>query len=702
MQISPNRCSALLLAASFTCAPVPGSLSAQETIDEIIVTADYRARPASEVPSSVTILGAETISEMAVQHFEELIGSLANLNWSGDGHRAKYLQIRGVGELAQYQGAPNPSVGFVVDDIDFSGVGGIATLFDIDRIEVLRGPQGTRYGANALAGLIYMQSTEPGDSFSGRLNVSVGEDDAIGGGLAIGGPIGEGSGYRLSVHHYESNGFRSNPYLGRKDTNGRDETSLRARFNWKAGSNWKFKLTGMLSDVDDGYDAFAIDNSLTVLSDKPGKDAQRSLGASFNIDWDGSSKYKITSVSSVVDSEIDFSFDADWGNDDAWSPVLYDYVSLNDRQRMTLNREVRFISKEAGRIFNGTTDWIFGFYLNKLNEDLATVNQGTYFDPGFNFSDSLDDRLDSDFEAFSTAVFGQLELPISDAGKLAFGVRVERRKVDYNDSSGLDLHPSEDMIGGDFSYTIEFSDSLTAFASLSRGYKAGGFNLGFVPPGRREFAAESMWNAELGVKSKLANGQLELSGSVFYSLRQDQQVETSFQIDPNDPASFVFFTDNAAEGRTAGMEADMRWYPNDAIEIYANVGLLNAEFDLFETPQVSISGRDQAHAPNYTFSMGGVYRHPRGAFARVDFSAKDEFYFDVSHNQKSQSYSLANVRVGYELERWTAQLWLRNAFDERYAVRGFYFGNEPPNFSPALYIRQGDPRQLGLTFDMRF
>jgi outer membrane receptor protein involved in Fe transport len=367
-----------------------------------------------------------------------------------------------------------------------------------------------------------------------------------------------------------------------------------------------------------------------------------------------------------------------------------------------LNREIRFISKDAGRIFDGTTDWLFGLYVNKMSEDLTTINQGNYFDPASNFSDSLDDRRDSDFEAFSTAIFGQLEFPAGETGSLTFGMRIERREVDYGDSSGLDLHPAENMIGGKLSYSLEFSDSLTGFASLSRGYKAGGFNLGIVPAGRREFTQESMWNAELGIKSSLAEDRLALSGSVFYSLRKDQQVETSFQIDPNDPASFVFFTDNAAEGKTIGLEADVRWYPSELLEVYATIGLLNAEFDRFVTPQVNISGRDQAHAPNYTFALGGVYRHASGAFARVDISGKDAFYFDVSHDQRSDPYSVLNARLGYEADRWTAQLWLRNAFDQRYAVRGFYFGDEPPNFVPALYIRQGDPRQLGVTFDMRF
>ena len=689
------------LVALCACLPLDTFSQDSEPVVEIVVTADYRGRPAAEMPASITILDAETISATAVQHFEELIGSLPNLNWSGDGHRAKYLQIRGVGELAQYQGAPNPSVGFVVDDIDFSGIGGIATLFDIDRIEILRGPQGTRYGANALAGLIYIQSTDPGKSFSGRLNLLAGDDNTIGGGIALGGPAGNG-GYRISAHHYESNGFRNNSYLGRKDTNGRDETSLRGRYVWSAGDNWSFKLTGMLIDVADGYDAFAIDNSLTVLSDKPGKDMQKSLGASFNIDWDGSNKFKATSVTSVVDSDIDFSFDADWGNDGAWSPILYNYVSLNDRQRMTLNREMRFISKEAGRIFNKTTDWIIGFYMNKTAEDLVTTNRGDYFDPASNFSDSLDDQLNSDFEAFSTAVFGQLEKAVSESGRLTLGVRAERREVDYRDSGGLDLSPSENMAGGELGYAHEFNDTSTGFATLSRGYKAGGFNLGLVPAGRREFGAESMWNIDIGVKTKSFDDRLHLGGTIFYSVRKNQQVETSFQIDPNDPASFVFFTDNAAEGRTIGLEADIRWYPSETLELHASVGLLNAEFEEFVTPQVSINGRDQAHAPNYTIAIGGVYRHTSGVFARIDFSAKDEFYFDVSHNHVSEPYSLANARLGYEAERWTAQLWVRNIFDEHHAVRGFYFGNEPPNFPPTLYIRQGDPRQAGVSFDMRF
>ena len=675
----------------------------EELVDEITVTGDYRGRIVAEIPSSLTIFEANDIPELAVQHFEELLARIPNVNWSGDGHRARYLQIRGVGELAQYQGAPNPSVGFVIDDIDFSGLGTIATLFDIDRIEVFRGSQGMRYGANALAGLVYMQSADPTDEFMGRLQVTVGGDHARGGGIALGGPIGvNGAGYRVSAHRFESNGFRSNPYLKRKDTNGRNEKSIRSRVKWKSGDAWKFKLTGMLSDADNGYDAFAIDNSLTVLSDRPGKDAQRSLGGALNVEWDASNRFSITSVASIADSEIDFSFDADWGNDDAWAPITYDYVSLNERERKTLTGEIRFISKDAGRIFNDTTDWLLGLYVNDLAENLATINQGDYFDPAFNWADTLDTRFDSDFSAVSGAIFGQLELQMTNANKLIVGTRIERRAVNYADTNGLDLGPKESMVGGHLAYIYRFSGDVTGFINFSRGFKGGGFNLGFVPNGRREYEAETMWNAEIGLKTRLLNDSLYVNAALFYSLRKDQQVETSFQIDPNDPASFVFFTDNAAEGRNFGFETDLSWFPSEAFEIYLNLGLLNATFDEFITPQVDASGREQAHAPSYTFSLGAVYRDNSGWFGRLDVTGKDRFYFDVSHDQVSHPYSVVNARVGYATDRWTAQLWLQNALDEPYQVRGFYFGNEPPLFPPTLYVRQGDPRQFGMTVDLNF
>lgn len=683
---------------------------ANEVVDEIIVSADLRGRTASEIPGSVSVLSAEEISQRSIQHFEELIGSIPNLNWSGDGHRARYFQIRGVGELEQYEGAPNPSVGFLIDDIDFSGIGTIATLFDMQRVEVLRGPQGSRYGANALAGLIYLQSAEPTDTFSGQVRLSAGQDNALAGGAAFGGPLNRSGsvGYRLSAHHYQSDGFHRNAYLGRNDTNGRDETTVRGKLAWNTHNDWSLRLATIFSDIDDGYDAFAIDNSLTMLSDKPGKDAQSSLGSSLKAEWSGSERWRFTSITSGANSNIEFSFDADWGNDDVWAPITYDYTSRSDRKRKSLSQEFRLSSADGGRLFNNSTEWLVGLYALRLTDELVTHDQGEYLDPG-TWSDSVDAQSASRFQSVNAAAFGQLDIDIGDNGWLGFGLRVERRSTDYHDSNSLAIGPDETMAGGNLSYSHTLGDSTVAFVNLSKGYKAGGFNLGYVPDEQqREFGQEGLWNLEAGLKSAWFDGALALNGSVFYSKRRDQQVRTSLQEVAGDPTTFVFFTDNAAEGSALGLEADLRWLPNEAWELYANIGLLRAEFDDFQTLQtgdtemVNLAGRAQPHAPEYTLALGGIYRHDSGVFARLDVYAKDSFYFDVSHNHMSQAYQLANARLGYDAERWSAQLWARNLFDESYAVRGFFFGNEPPFFPNTLYIRQGDPRQLGVTIDWRF
>jgi outer membrane receptor protein involved in Fe transport len=678
--------------------------SVSAPLDEIIVTADFRERPAKELPTSVSVLDAEFIEKAAVQHFEELVNVIPNLNWSGDGHRARYFQIRGIGELEQYQGAPNPSVGFLIDDIDFSGIGTVATLFDVESVEVLRGSQGSRYGANALGGLIYLRSAAPSPERDARVQLTADDDDALSLGIALGGALDDDEKitFRLSAQKHESNGFRNNSYLGRDDTNSRDEAAVRVRLRYQPSATLAANLSILYSDIDNGYDAFALDNSYSMLSDKPGKDAQQSTGASLRLEWSAMDFMTVTSITAVADSNIDFSFDADWGNEDSWTPVTYDYVSINDRKRETVSQELRLASSDAGRIFKGTTDWLVGLYVQDLKDDLLTVNLGDYYDPFYDFADSLDDTFGSNYEATSTALFSQLDRNIGASTRLGFGLRVEHRSTDYVDTTALRAGPSETMWGGELSVSHDHSAALTSFVSLSKGYKAGGFNLGVVPPGRRDFGEEQLWSVEAGIKSSLADDAVLLNASIFYSRRDDQQVRTSFQLVPGDPASFVFFTDNAAKGRTLGVEADLRWYPSESWEIYANIGLLDASFDEFMAPQGDLGGRGQAHAPRYTVAAGALYRNSSGLFARLDATARDEFYFDVSHDQKSKAYELLHARVGYERDSWALSVWARNLFDKNYSVRGFYFGNEPPDFPNTLYTRLGDPRHVGVTIEKRF
>ena len=668
--------------------------------DEMIVTADLLERTAADLPASISVLDAETIDSVALTHFEELTHLVPNLNFAGGSNRPRYFQIRGIGERSQYEGAPNPSVGFLIDDIDFSAIGGVALTWDIEQLEVLRGPQGTRYGANALAGLINVRSAEPTDFWSGKARISLGEDDAQSIGVAIGGPANEQLSFRASAYSYEADGFRNNPFLGRDDTNARDEAELRAKIRWVPNDAWQIDATALYIDVDNGYDAFAIDNSFTTQSDKPGRDAQRSVAGAAKLRWKGADAFDVISLTTAADSDIHFGFDADWGNDPFWSPFTYDFISTRDRSRKTLSQEFRLVSDSDAGLFDNRLQWALGVYALKLSEDLVSIDQGLYVDPLFG-PFAVDTQISSDYEAVNSALFTEAEFQLTDRTRISGGIRFEHRDAEYTDSGGLDLDPSESMVGGHVSVHHALSDRVAGYAILSRGYKAGGFNLGQVPAGRREFDAEYVWNLEAGTTATLADGRIALRAAVFFAQRDDQQVSTSFQINPNDPSSFVFFLDNAADGDDRGLELEANWQLTDGLSAYLNLGLLDTEIDL-DTPQAMLQGRAQAHAPDYTFATGLNWEHASGFFARVDVSGKDAFYFSNSHNERSDSYELMHAKAGYRWDRWQLTAWGRNLTDEEYAVRGFLFGNEPPDFPDTRYVRLGDRRQVGLTLDWAF
>src|SRR5258706_5730713 len=184
------------------------SVGAENSLEEIVVTAGLRSTSVAELPQSVTVIDRDTLRAAGVQHFEDVLGLIPDLNWSAGTSRPRFFQLRGIGEVEQYQGAPNPSVGFLIDDIDFSGVGMPATLFDLDHVEVLRGPQGTAYGANALAGLISVRTRDPGAEFDLHGEATTGDFATRAAGVVLGdGFDGGADGLRVAAQPYRSNGF---------------------------------------------------------------------------------------------------------------------------------------------------------------------------------------------------------------------------------------------------------------------------------------------------------------------------------------------------------------------------------------------------------------------------------------------------------------------------------------------------------------
>ncbi|MGA1731070.1 MAG: TonB-dependent receptor domain-containing protein, partial [Steroidobacteraceae bacterium] len=192
-------------------------------------------------------------------------------------------------------------------------------------------------------------------------------------------------------------------------------------------------------------------------------------------------------------------------------------------------------------------------------------------------------------------------------------------------------------------------------------------------------------------------GGPQVDVSVFHLRREAQQVATSFQLDPQDPLTFVYLTDNSARGRALGLEASLSWSPSEWWQFSAGLSASRSEYLGYRFGERTLDGRDWAHSPRLQYSLAATWRDPRGLHARLDLSGQDDFYYDASHDQRSRPYQLLHLRAGYTSAAWSVEAWVRNLLDERYPVRGFYFGNEPPDFPERLYLRLGDPRQVGVT-----
>jgi len=670
------------------------------SVEEIVVLGDWKEISPDKNDASIVLLGSKEIDNQAVNHFEELSYLVPNLNFAASDSRARYFQIRGIGERSGYQGTPNSSVGFLIDDIDYSGQGGIATTFDLDQVEIHRGPQGSRIGANALAGLIYIRTKGPTKEFESTGRVVLGSYGRKSIGLAIGGPlqISDDITYRLALHKHEEDGFRKNIYLNKSDTSRKDELTSRLKVNWEVDDKTSVKLLFSRVNLNDPADIWTLDGSLNTLSDRPGMDSQKTNSFGLNI-FSKLDDFNFQSLTSSTNTDVTFSYDADWGNLESWHPYVYDYFSQTIRNRETKSQEFRLLSNENLQAANKKIQWVLGISYSEIKETNFKEDDGNYGDPSDPFGPYFSQSSSSSYyQSKNVSLFGSLDYSFTDTLQLSLGLRREDWKANYNDTFEEEFRPSNTMNGGKISL-IKNTENSNLFASIAKGYKQGGFNLGLGLGSSNAnifYNPEYLLNYEVGLNTKSLDSRIRLSAVLFYSDREDQQVLISTQVDPSDPNTFSYLTKNAAEGVNYGFELNVDYEINDSLNIYTRIGLLETDIKNWKS-RPDLEGRDQAHAPRNSYAAGLNWNLNQNFFLRIDTVGKSNFYYSDSHNNKSRSYSLTNLSLGYQLDQLEVSLWMRNAFNRYYSVRGFYFGNEPPNFENTLYERHGDPRHFGLS-----
>ena len=697
--IAPTIVSALV--AVLFSALVSSASLANNVIEEVIVTSDFRDAGLLKTAASITVFDSQTIGQRQARHLEQLLNLAPNVNFSSGASRGRFIQIRGIGERSQFIEPLNPSVGILVDGIDFTGIAGAATTMDIAQVEILRGPQGTLYGANALAGLINLSANQPSKQTQGNLEVSLGDYNTQTVSAAMGGPVNEDMGYRFAVQQHRSDGYIRNDFLQRDDTDNIDELSVRSILDWQASEDLDLKLTVFHVNADNGYDGFSLDNTRNTLSDSPGHDRQESTAVAMQSHWQANHHFELVSLLNFSNSNLEYGYDEDWayGADlcvDFACPLdSYPYSSFDNyiRDRQNVNVDFRLISKEGGQIFSNSTEWVVGVYWRDETE--ALLREYTYAEADFS----------SNFETANQALYGQLDTRFSDELTLITGLRYEQRKADYNDRGvvdgvveRVDHGVSEDLWGGRIALQYQANANTMIYGLVSRGYKAGGVNSNpRVSAENREFDTELMLNYEAGAKGRWLGDKLQAHLAMFYQQRDDIQIKQSLVGSrDNRGDSFADYFGNSAEGSNYGLEFEFDWLATETLALFGSVGWLETEYDI--PLSEDLNSREQAHAPGYQFALGATAQITDSLAVSIDVEGKDKFYLSSSHSEQSESYELLNANLAYNLGDWELSFWGRNLTDEEVIVRGFRFGNDPRKLYEAEpYYQFGEPRMFGVS-----
>lgn len=669
-------------------------------LERIVVTGDFQRESIQTLSASASLFSESEINQRGASFLDEMLGSTANVNFTSGASRGRYIQIRGVGLRSQFVDPINPSVGLVIDGINYSGLGGSSLLFDIDHVEIYRGPQGTRFGADGMAGMIQMESAQATADPSLKLQVGMGTYNSREAGLAASTGLTDDTSARVSYFRRKSDGYVDNLYLN-DETQQQDEQVARFKLNSQLTEHLNTELNLHYIDINNGYDAFTLDNSRNSVADEPGQDNQQSYAIGINNTYTGFDAFDVSLNLSAIDTELLYSFDEDWVCNDASEPQLcaaglhpwgYSSTDVYTRDRDDQSANLQLNSK--------TGNWVAGVYYQ--NRDVDLEREYTW----------LANPFASTYETSNVAVYGQVATPIGPKTTLITGLRVEQYQGDYTDSNGFIEETDDVMVGGKLALEYQVIDRTMIYASITRGYKAGGINSEALAKAKDEglnldadffqqhtsFDPEYLWSGEFGVKGSSLDDKFTLRLAAFYMHRDNIQLK-AWQVENQ---QFTGYVDNASSGSNYGLEVEGSYQLTDDLFLTGSAGYLNTEIDDFVTQSgLNQDGREQAQSPKYQYAFSARYNFTNELYGMIGVEGKDDYYFSDSHNSQAPSSNLVNLSFGYEADMWAVRAWARNVFDEEVPTRGFEFGNNPlDGYETHTYVQLGEPRVAGVTFTL--
>ena len=703
------------------------------TIEEILVTAERRESNLQDVPIAMNAFSGNALEEFQVSDIGDLQSLVPNLSVHvGDANNA-VAYIRGVGQvdsIAFFE----PGVGIYLDDIYLGRAqGAFLSVIDVERIEVLRGPQGSLYGRNTVGGAIKYVSASPTQELSGNAILTMGDYGRVDAKATLSGPLSESLSGRLTVAKLGRDGYSDNAFNGEDD--GDQNTSfIRGVLKAELSETVSAQLAVDYTKSDPNHsrtpaketdiavltvDPFTFGTSVNVYeadtdpfqvnADFNNTEETETQGIDLRVEWDINDTLTFKSITSYRELDYGTEIDLDGTPQNAFG-IFY----FNDQEQTTQEFQLSWDE-------DNYTALLGLYYFNE---------EGTTFDGGVFNNFLIASSGTSRFSADSYAMFGQIDYEFGDALTATLGFRYTDEEKDYQRlvedfdltalagiffnpdfsvsytnpellnprsadlpvGAGLGtLRPEADPAPASFSnfspkigLKYQINDDAQMYGSISTGFKSGGFN-GRLADGQQDpYDEETLTSFELGYKSQLMNDRVRFNTVVFYNDYEDLQV-SSFEATAGGSALLPVFT-NAGEATIKGLEIDVSVIISERLTLNANLGILDTEYKEFITGDpvtnelIDISDqRSLVNSPDLDIYLGLIYEMPLEGFGTLtllgDVSYRDKTYLEVNSSETlaQDGYSVVNAAIKLDSEdgNWQFMFGGKNLGDKRYRTHAF-------------------------------
>ncbi|MBC1256305.1 TonB-dependent receptor domain-containing protein [Trichormus variabilis] len=667
---------------------------------ELIVTAQKRPEDAQDVPLSLTVIPQQEIEDAQIRSFQDIANNTPNFSFlptTAGSADFSYYSVRGLNNFNFL--ANQDTVGFYIDDVPFDYGGFLDVgLIDLERVEVLRGPQSTLYGRSSPAGVVNVISRPPSNQPEMRISALYGSynnrelqlslSDAI---------IPDKLAFRLAGAYNARDGVFDNIFLN-KPIGERSQLTGRAQILWTPTPEWNISFNAYASDNDNGNPTFSRQNAqnpFQVSQEVDGFNRLSTNTQALKISYNGNG-FRATSITSRR-----FSNQNTLVGDNFPGDLLQQIIGINS----TLwSQEFRLQSPESADRLR----WLLGGYYESRNFNVLD-DTFKYTDAGavaFGVPAPGSDRVSAEQNRQTYAIFGQIDYkPIAPLTLFAgwryetADAELDRRRVFVNPDGTVNPPTAEvrnatlnsDAFIPRFGLQYRFNPNLMAYATIAKGYRPSGFNYRADTEDTRRFQEETTWTYEVGLKSSWLDDRLSANLSIFQSDVDNYQVLLT--------DDFGFFRNvTNANVKVTGLEFELKAKPLQGLDLIAGIGYVDSKFKNYRNPFTNgdFSNNRVPFAPELTYNLAVQYRSPGGIFARAELRGYGITYFDDANQVKQDPYALVNARIGYEGEKYGIYLYANNLFDTRYITSGFLF--PPPNVTAGF----GDPVTYGVRVSASF